>query len=398
MPPPPTARDSLFSIFRIFLRLGLSSFGGPIAHLAYFRAEFVERRRWLDDAAYAELVALCQFLPGPASSQVGFALGILRGNGLRGGLAAWLGFTLPSALALFACALGAAAADGPLAAQIVHGLKLVAVAVVAQAILGMAPGLAPDRRRAAIVLAAVGLATALPGATGQLLAIGAGAVAGLVLCRGALAPGAGRLAFPVGRTGGVLMLALFVALLLALPLLAGLDWRLALFDAFYRAGALVFGGGHVVLPLLQAEVVANGWVPEASFLAGYGLAQAVPGPLFTFAAYLGAVASVADGAAAGALIALIAVFLPGLLLVAGALPYWDRLRARASAQYALRGANAAVLGILVAALYDPVWTGAVRGAADFALALGGFVMLARMKMPPWVVVVGLPVLVVLLPG
>jgi chromate transporter len=380
--------ERAWAIFLIFLRLGLTSFGGPIAHLAYFRGEFVLRRAWLGEHAYADLVALCQFLPGPGSSKVAFSLGVLRGKGLRGGLAASAGFTLPSALLLFAFALGSAAFTGPVAQGFVHGLKLVAVAVVAQAVWGMARTLAPDRARAAIALAAIAVVVMFPGPLAQIAAIALGACAGLLLCP---APGAaltGHLDLPISRRGGAIAIALFIALLLLPPFAAtatGLQ-GIALFDAFYRSGAFVFGGGHVVLPLLQAEVVAPGWVSNQAFLAGYGIAQAVPGPLFTFAAYLGALSGPAPNGAAGATIALLALFLPGLLLVYGVLPFWDALRGRPAAQAGMRGANAAVVGILGAALYDPVWTGAVLAPRDFFLALLGFLLLTLWKTAPWIVV------------
>lgn len=375
-------------VFRVFLKLGLTSFGGPIAHLGYFRDELVVRRRWIDEAGYADLVALCQFLPGPASSQVGFALGLLRG-GLLGALAAWTAFTLPSAVALVLFAFGAGAFEGPVGAGFLHGLKLVAVAVVAQAVWGMARALCPDPPRAAIALLGVLIVVFVAGAIGQVAAIVFGGLAGLWLCRGAVAPATGRLAFPVSRRLGALLLAAFFLLLVGLPLArAGLpNGGLAVFDSFYRSGALVFGGGHVVLPLLEEEVVRPGWLSADSFLAGYGAAQAVPGPLFTFAAYLGAAMGAAPGGIAGAALCLVAVFLPGLLLVAGALPFWDAFRSRSRAQAALRGTNAAVVGILGAALYDPVWTGAVRGPHDFALALLGFLLLTVWKLAPWQVVV-----------
>lgn len=383
-PPPGT----LAEIFRAFLKLGLTSFGGPIAHLGYFREEFVVRRKWIDDAAYADLVALCQFLPGPASSQVGFALGVLRGNGVAGGLAAWLAFTLPSALALFAFAVAAASFSGPLADGLVHGLKLVAVAVVAQAVHGMARSLTPDRPRLAIAFAAMALAAVAGGAPAQIAAIAGGAVAGLVFCRGPGASGVGRLGCAVSRPAGLAALSLWAALLVVLPLLAfAVDSQsLRLLDSFYRAGALVFGGGHVVLPLLEAEVIAPGRVSEQAFLAGYGMAQAVPGPLFAFAAYLGAVGAAPPNGIAGAIIALVAIFLPGMLLVYATLPFWDALRQRPSAQAAIRGTNAAVVGILGAALYDPVWTGSVLSGGDFALAIGGFLLLTVWRAPSWVVV------------
>jgi chromate transporter len=375
-------------VFAAFLKLGLTSFGGPIAHLGYFRDELVVRRKWLDETAYADLVALCQFLPGPASSQVGFSLGVLRGNGLLGGLAAWFAFTMPSALILFAFAMSAAAFTGPVAEGFLHGLKLVAVAVVAQAIWGMARSLTPDRARAGIALAAIAIVAFFTGSFGQIAAIALGACAGLWLCQGEAASVSGHLNFPVTRSGGLIALILFAALLLIPPIIvsATSSQGLALFDAFYRSGALVFGGGHVVLPLLQAQVVTPGWVSNETFLAGYGLAQAVPGPLFTFAAYLGAVMVPSPNGAAGATIALVALLLPGMLLVYGMLPFWDALRTRPAAQAAMRGTNAAVVGILGAALYNPVWTSAVLTPRDFALALGGFLLLTVWKLPPWIVV------------
>ena len=376
-------------VLATFLKLGLTSFGGPIAHLGYFRDELVVRRQWLDETAYADLVALCQFLPGPASSQVGFSLGVLRGGGLLGGLAAWAAFTMPSALILFGFAIGASAFTGPVAEGFLHGLKLVAVAVVAQAIWGMSRALTPDRARAAIALAAIAIVVSFAGSFGQIAAIALGACAGLWLCRGEVAPVSGHLNFPVTRQGGAITLVLFAVLLLIPPVVADVtrSQALALFNAFYRSGALVFGGGHVVLPLLQAQVVAPGWVSNEAFLAGYGLAQAVPGPLFSFAAYLGAVMGPAPNGPAGAAIALVALQLPGMLLVYGMLPFWDAMRTRGAAQAAMRGSNAAVVGILAAALYNPVWTGAVVTSRDFALALAGFLLLTVWKLPPWVVVV-----------
>jgi chromate transporter len=376
-------------VFTAFLKLGVTSFGGPIAHLGYFRDELVVRRKWLDEATYADLVALCQFLPGPASSQVGFSLGMLRGNGLWGGLAAWFAFTIPSAVILFAFAMGASTFTGPVAEGFLHGLKLVAVAVVAQAIWGMSRTLTPDRARAGIALAAIAIVVLFAGSFAQIAAIALGACAGLWLCRGEVAPVSGHLNFPVTRRAGVIALALFVALLLIPPVIvaASSSQGLALFDAFYRSGAFVFGGGHVVLPLLQAQVVAPGWVTNEAFLAGYGLAQAVPGPLFTFAAYLGAVMGPAPNGLSGAAIALVALLLPGMLLVYGTLPFWDAMRTRPAAQAAMRGSNAAVVGILGAALYNPVWTSAILTPRDFALALAGFLLLIVWKVPPWIVVV-----------
>lgn len=374
-------------VFRAFLKLGLTSFGGPVAHLGYFRDELVIRRKWIDEAGYVDLVALCQFLPGPASSQVGFALGLLRG-GPFGALAAWAAFTLPSALLLVLFAFGASAFEGRVGAGLIHGLKVVAVAVVAQAVWGMARNLAPDRERASIALAAVLVVIFVAGSIGQVAAIFTGGIAGLWLCR-ADAPGAavGHLTFRVSKRVGAMSLVLFGLLLLLLPFAAGMTQGLTLFDSFYRAGSLVFGGGHVVLPLLQAEVVASGAVSNDAFLSGYGAAQAVPGPLFTFAAYLGAVVGQGPNGVFGATIALIAIFLPGFLLLVGALPFWDAFRSRPVAQAAMRGANAAVVGILGAALYDPVWTSAILTPYDFALGLTGFILLTVWKAPPWIIVV-----------
>lgn len=368
-------------ILLIFLKLGLTSFGGPVAHIGYFRQAFVTRLRWLDEAAYADLVALAQFLPGPASSQVVFSLGLMRGGWL-GGLAASLGFTLPSAIALTVFALAQGSMTGVTAAGALHGLKLVAVAIVAQAVWGMAGSLCPDRTRAGIALAALALIAALGGGMAQLAAIVLGGCAGALLCRDAAADVSGTLPPPpVSRTLGFFLIGLFAALLILPPFVPGL----ALFDAFYRSGALVFGGGHVVLPLLREAVVTPGWVAPDAFLAGYGAAQAVPGPLFTFAAYLGAV----RGGIGGAAVALAAIFLPGLLLMAGALPFWDSFRRRSWARAAMRGTNAAVVGVLAAALYSPVWTSAVGSTRDFAIAAIGFALLTVWKMPPLWVVAGM---------
>ncbi|CUX50859.1 chromate efflux transporter [Rhizobium oryzihabitans] len=375
-------------VFATFLKLGVTSFGGPIAHLGYFRDELVIRRKWIDEAGYADLVALCQFLPGPASSQVGFALGLLRAGPL-GALAAWTAFTLPSAILLFFFAMVAASIEGPVGTGLLHGLKIVAVAVVAQAVWGMAKSLAPDRERASIALAGVICVVFLAGAFGQILALAVGAIAGLAFCRTNATRQAAHLAFRVPKSIGYIALAIFALLLAFLPAIAAMAGLqgLSLFDAFYRAGALVFGGGHVVLPLLQSEVVATGWVTEDAFIAGYGATQAVPGPLFTFAAYLGAVVGPQPNGIVGAAIALIAIFLPGMLLLVGALPFWEGFRRHLMAQAAMRGANAAVVGILGAALYDPVWTSAIFTQKDFALALTGFILLTVWKTPPWIVVV-----------
>ena len=386
---PATERGSPFEVLRVFLRLGLTSFGGPVAHLGYFRAEFVERRRWLDETAYADIVALCQFLPGPASSQTGISIGILRA-GLPGALCAWLGFTAPSAIAMVLFGYGVTA-FGNLADSVwLHGLKIVAVAVVAQAVWGMARNLCPDRERATIAVAAAMVALAIPSALGQIGAIAAGALIGRGLLRGG-SPPLDQRAFSVHlpRNVSVIALVVFFALLLGLPLLAGTapSHTLALVDSFYRSGALVFGGGHVVLPLLQSSVVLPGWVTNDAFLAGYGAAQAVPGPLFTFAAYLGTVMGPTPNGWLGGLICVAAIFLPSFLLLIGALPFWDTLRRRSGVRSALRGVNAAVVGLLLAALYKPVWTSAIFGPADFAIGILAFVLLTFWAAPPWLVVI-----------
>jgi chromate transporter len=383
---PPETPDA-WRVFTIFLRLGLTSFGGPVAHLAYFRAEFVERRRWLGEAAYADLVALCQFLPGPASSQVGLALGLMRA-GYRGAFAAWAGFTLPSAIALILLALGIAQAGDAVPAGALHGLKVVAVAVVAQAVWGMARSLCPDTPRRALMLASAAALIGWPGTWAQLLVIAVAALIGLAWLQPAADAAHEALPMPVSRRAGAVWLALFFVLLAGLPLLLAVfpSQALAVVDAFYRAGALVFGGGHVVLPLLQASVVPTGWVSNDAFLAGYGAAQAVPGPLFTFAAFLGASLQSAPNGWTGGWVALLAIFAPAFLLVAGALPFWDSLRARPRARAALMGINAAVVGLLLAALWNPVITSGIRGAGDGVLAGAALVALMRWKWPPWVVV------------
>ncbi len=376
-------------VLAIFLRLGLTSFGGPVAHLGYFREEFVNRRKWLSDRAYADLVALCQFLPGPASSQVGLAIGLSRA-GYPGALAAWTGFTLPSDFALVLFAYGVTALGDVSHAGWLHGLKVAAVAVVAQAVLGMMRTLAPDRLRATLAVVATGIVFALPTALGQIGAIVVGAVAGIAFTsEGDTAGDPTALPLTVSRPVGLAMLTIFFVLLIGLPLLASVTpvQTVKLFDAFYRAGSLVFGGGHVVLPLLQASVVPPGWVSNDAFLAGYGAAQAVPGPLFTFSAYLGAVMGPQPNGWVGAVIALLAIFLPSFLLVIGALPFWEAVRHRRMARAAMRGVNAAVVGLLLAALYTPVWTSAIGNAADFALAAAAFLLLFMWQMPPWLVVV-----------
>jgi chromate transporter len=367
-------------------RLGLTSFGGPIAHLGYFRDEYVVRRKWVDEQTYADLVALCQFLPGPASSQVGIAIGIFRA-GLLGGLAAWLGFTLPSAVALVVFALGIRGLDLSGAGWL-HGLKVAAVAVVAQAVWGMARALCPDRERATIAILAALAVSVWPTSAAQVIVIVTAGIVGWRLLPAPHGPDAPHVRVPFGRSLGVGALVAFFALLLGLPILRYFapSPALAVLDSFYRAGSLVFGGGHVVLPLLQAEVVPPGWVSNEQFLAGYGAAQAVPGPLFTFAAYLGAAMRPRPNGWAGGALALTAIFVPAFLLVVGALPFWDALRARVTFQAALRGINAAVVGLLLAALYQPVWTSAIQAPSDFALALTAFGLLTLWHVPPWFVV------------
>jgi chromate transporter len=386
----PSPFAKVFEVLLVFLRLGLTSFGGPVAHLGYFREELVARRRWADEATYADLVALCQFLPGPASSQVGMGMGILRA-GLWGGLAAWLGFTLPSALALVAFAYGLSALGIGGEAGWLHGLKVVAVAVVAQAVWAMAIKLCPDRERATIALVAAVVALLWPTGLGQAAIIVAAGLVGWRLLRAEGGAPAAQLAVPVSRALGAACLALLAGLLVALPLLRAAlpqSQPLAVFESFFRSGALVFGGGHVMLPLLYAEVVPPGWVSAAQFTAGYGAAQAVPGPLFTFAAYLGAAMRDQPVGAWGAPLALLGIFAPSALLVVGALPFWGALRARADVQAGLRGINAAVVGLLLAALYTPVFTSAIRDAADVALGLAAYALLVFWKLPPWLVVLG----------
>ncbi len=402
MPEVAGARGTALEVLAVFTRLGVTSFGGPVAHLGYFRSEVVERRRWLDDREYADLVALCQFLPGPASSQVGIGIGYRRA-GVLGALAAWLGFTLPSALALAAFAFGVASIGDVSEAAWLRGLLIVAVAVVAHALKGMASQLTPDRPRVTVALVAAMAALTWVSAVGQLVIIAAGALLGLTWLRNldVEADGGGRerrrpRRSPAGdhapgglsRRAALVLLVVFAALLIALPLArqATPDLRVGVADAFYRTGSLVFGGGHVVLPLIRAEVVPAGWVGEATFIAGYGAAQAVPGPLFTFAAYLGAATAPGAMGALLAMIALVAVFVPSFLLVLGVMPFWDTLRRRSGVRRALLGVNAAVVGLLLAALYDPVATSAIRTPVDAALVLAAYLALAVWKLPPWLVV------------
>jgi chromate transporter len=378
----------MLTVFLVFLRLGLTSFGGPVAHLGYFRAEFVARRRWLDEAAYADLVGLSQLLPGPASSQVAMAIGLGRA-GMAGAVAAWIGFTAPSAMVMLAAAYGVADLDSATAAPWLHGLRVVAVAVVALAVWTMARTLVPDRIRASIAVIAAVIALAIPTALGQMGVIALGGMIGWATTP----PVNGSAATPTivsrsDRRRGAVALVLFAGLLLGLPAFAVSQGSqaLRLFDAFYRSGALVFGGGHVVLPLLRAEVVPQGWVGDNAFLAGYGFAQAMPGPLFSFATYLGALSAPEPNGWLGGLIAIVAIYLPSFLLVIGVLPFWAALRGMGPTRSALAGINAAVVGLLLAALYDPVWTTTIHSSADFALAAVALLLLALWKAPPWLVV------------
>jgi len=376
------------SVFLIFLRLGLTSFGGPIAHLGYFREEFVTKRHWVSERGYADLVALCQFLPGPASSQVGMALGLYR-SGYAGALAAWAGFTLPSALILILLALSISNQGDVISPDVLQGLKVVAVAVVAQAVWGMARNLCPDVLRITIMTFSTCLVLLAPSALGQVATIAAAGFAGLLLFKPPQDNLHDRLPITVSQRAGVLWLTLFLVLLVGLPTLAQLvpSRGVAMVDAFFRAGSLVFGGGHVVLPLLQAAVVPSGWVGNEAFLAGYGAAQAVPGPLFTFASFLGASMSTTPTGWSGGVLCLLAIFAPSFLLVMGTLPFWEELRRNTRMQAALAGVNAAVVGLLLAALYQPVWTSAIHRPQDFGLALLALVALMFWKLPPWVVVV-----------
>jgi chromate transporter len=378
---------SFFEVLWVFLKLGLTSFGGPVAHLGYFRAEIVERRQWLDEAHYVDIVALCQFLPGPASSQAGITLGILRA-GLPGGLAAWIGFSGPSVVAMILFGYGVARLGDIAQVPWLHGLKIVAVAVVAQAVWGMARTLCPDRERATIAVAAALLVLALPSAAGQIGAILGGGLIGWRLSPAAPIAEAAPLLVRIARPPAICALVLFFLLLFGLPLIAAASasHAVALVASFYRSGALVFGGGHVVLPLLQQSVVPPGWLGNDAFLAGYGAAQAVPGPLFTFAAYLGTVMHPAPSGWVGGLVCVASIYLPSFLLLIGVLPFWNGLRRRGAVRAALTGVNAAVVGLLLAALYRPVWTSAIHGPADFGLGIAAFLLLVMWRVPPWLVV------------
>ncbi|MBF0193946.1 MAG: chromate efflux transporter [Magnetococcales bacterium] len=381
-------KGSFFEVLAVFFKLGLTSFGGPVAHIGYFRDEFVVKRKWLAENSYADLVAMCQFLPGPASSQVGMGLGLLRA-GFPGALAAWLGFTLPSAVAMALFALGVTNFNLASHGGWLHGLKVVAVAVVAQAVWGMARSLCPDRTRATLAIFAAILVVVWPTALGQVTAIVLGGLFGWKFLNITGEQTGERLSISLSRRTGAVLLVCFALLLLLLPLVAGssLNPTVHIFDSFYRTGSLVFGGGHVVLPLLQAEVVPSGWLNNELFLAGYGAAQAVPGPLFTFAAYLGGAMEYGPSGWGGAMLALVAVFLPSFLLLAGMLPFWDEFRVKPGAQSILRGINAAVVGLLIAALYNPVWTSGILSTTDFAMGLAAFAALMFWKIPPWLVVV-----------
>ena len=383
-----SSRGSFLEVLIAFIRLGLTSFGGPVAHLGYFRHEFVERRKWLNEHTYADLVALCQFLPGPASSQVGIALGIRRA-GLLGGLAAWIGFTLPSAAALILFAYGVTTVGDVADSGWLRGLKIAAVAVVALAVWGMAGNLCPDHPRATMAIAAAIALLIWPTAIGQVATIAVAGIIGWRLLPESQTDSGPVQPFPVGRVVAVFCLALFGILLVGLPVLRQVvsNEHLQVFDSFYRSGSLVFGGGHVVLPLLQAQVVPPGWVGNEEFIAGYGAAQAVPGPLFTFSAYLGTMLYGNQNAWLGGIFTLAAIFLPSFLLVIGTMPFWDLLRGQRGFRGASRGISAAVVGLLLAALYNPVWTSAVHTREDFGLALAAFALLALWKWPPWLVVV-----------
>jgi len=391
------ARGSSVEVLLVFLRLGCTSFGGPVAHIGYFQKEIVERRKWCSASAMAEIIALAQSLPGPASSQAGFSLGILRAGWL-GGLAAWVGFTLPSALLMLAFAYGHSFLGGGAGLGLLHGLQLVAVAVVAQAILSMQRSLAPDCARLALAFFAAGLTLLLPAQIATLCAIAAGAALGFLLFRSTNIESSVLIEAPLPKTAGIASAIIFFVLLILMPLLARTFSvaGFAVFSAFYRSGALVFGGGHVVLPLLESAVVAPGWVSQESFLAGYGAAQALPGPLFAFSAYLGAAVRPSPSPLLYGVLGLAGLFLPGLLAITAVLPFWSALRGNRSIQAALRGINASVAGVLLAALIHPLWSSTIHTAGDLSIALLAFVLLALAKAPPWIVVVSVAILSILM--
>ncbi len=377
----------LLGVFFIFLRLGLTSFGGPVAHLGYFRHEFVDKRRWLDEHAYADLLSLCQFLPGPASSQAGIALGLVRA-GYLGAIAAWIGFTLPSGILMILFGLGLQHSALANASGVLHGLKIAAVAVVAQALWQMSKTLCPDKQRASIAVASTLLVNLLPGTTGQVSSIIASGLIGAILLKKTPPPPPSRLQTPVTLHDAAIAWIVMFGLLIGLPVIAEHTHNhlVQFIDTFYQAGCLVFGGGHVVLPLLQASVVQAGWVTNNDFMAGYGAAQAVPGPLFSFAAYLGAIGQQTPTGWTGGIISLVAIFLPAFLLIIGAIPFWERIRHLPNAQRAMQGINASVVGILLSAFYHPVWTSAIYTATDFSIAITDLLLLALWKLPPWLVV------------
>ncbi|WP_338157673.1 chromate efflux transporter [Piscibacillus halophilus] len=378
-------------ILFVATRLGLTSFGGPVAHLAYFQEEYIKRKKWLDDKTYADLIALCQFLPGPASSQVGISIGMIRG-GVLGGILAWIGFTLPSVVALILFAMYVVQAD-LMDSTFIAALKVVAVAVVAHAILNMGKKLTPDLPRIAFAIIAAGLLLLVPLASMQLVVIGVAALVGYILFRHKELDTQTSLNINLSKITGAVSLSLFFIILIALPLISQsvTNVYVQLFDIFYRVGSLVFGGGHVVLPLLERELVPNGFLSEEMFLAGYGAAQAIPGPLFTFSSYLGQVAS----GLTGAIVATIGIFLPSFLLLIGILPFWKSISQFKAVRAALIGVNASVVGILLAAFYDPIFTSAVADSVDFAVALVGFSLLQFWKKPAWLVVILTVVLYIL---
>ena len=377
---------TLLELFWIFLRLGLTSFGGPVAHLGYFHNEFVTRRKWFEEQTYADLVALCQFLPGPASSQVGMAIGLNRA-GVLGAVVAWVGFTLPSAIVLILFGLGITKYVVNLNAGWLHALKVAAVAIVAQAICAMGVKLCPDKERLFIAVLACAVTLIVPSAWSQVAVIILGGIIGVYFLKNVTQLPHAPMKSVLSKKGGSYLLTVFAFLLIALPFASSLTQAqgVKLFDSFYRAGSLVFGGGHVVLPLLQSEVVPSGWVSENLFMAGFGAAQAIPGPLFTFSAYLGAVSTVPPSGWLGALICLIAAFLPSFLLIVGTLPFWEKLREYPDMRFAMLGINAAVVGILMSAFYHPVWTSGILNLKDFALALAAFLFLTLLKAPSWAV-------------
>jgi chromate transporter len=381
-------RGSPIEVFLVFLRLGCVSFGGPVAHLGYFQKELIVQRRWCDEDRFSEMIALAQSLPGPSSSQVCFGMGVVRAGWL-GGIAAWTAFTLPSALLMFGFAFGATLLSGKLGLRLVHGLQLVAVSVVAQAVMTMQRSLAPDRQRIALAMAALAIVLFGPPRFATLLAIAGGGWAGLLLFRAAPAKQEESAPLPVSKRWALVCCIILVVLLVSLPILAHVTGRLELqaLSAFYQTGALVFGGGHVVLPLLENAVVAPGWVSEPTFLSGYGAAQAVPGPLFTFGAFLGASIQGTPHRVLFGLFGLFGLSAPGLLAMAAVLPFWEQLRRIQSVQSGLRGINAAVVGVLIAALYTPLWTSTVRSSVDFWFAAVAFAMLTVGKVQPWIVVV-----------